>query len=180
MSRKRLRIFSAIAVSILSAFYLLHSRELTGAHRSDYLPAMVVTVHDGDTVTVTIGRKKEKVRLIGIDAPELGQRPWGEMAKRHLGKVLDLYGHAVNLELDVQQRDDYGRLLAYLRTRDGNLINLQMLKDGYAVLFTVPPNVKHVNELRDAQRYAREKGLGIWGRNGLKEMPGDYRKRHPR
>lgn len=55
-----------------------------------------------------------------------------------------------------------------------------MLNDGYAVFFTVPPNVKHVGALRDAQSHARERGLGIWGRDGLKATPGDYRKRHPR
>lgn len=180
MSRKRLRIFSAIAISILSTFYFLHDRELTGAQRADDSSAKVVAIHDGDTVSVLIGRKREKVRLIGIDAPELGQRPWGARAKRHLGELLDPSGRAVSLELDAQQRDKYGRLLAYLRTRNGKLINLQMVKDGYVVLLTIPPNVKHVNALKEGQRYARERGLGIWGRDGLKEMPEDYRKRHPR
>ena len=63
---------------------------------------------------------------------------------------------------------------------DGRLINLEMLKDGYAVLFTFPPNVKHASTLREGQRYARERGLGIWGLDGLKDMPVDYRRRHPR
>ena len=86
----------------------------------------------------------------------------------------------MSLELDVQQRDKYGRLLAYLWSGDGKLVNLEMLNDGYAVLFTVLPNVKHVGALRDAQRQARERGLGISGRDELKETPVDYRRRHPR
>lgn len=80
----------------------------------------------------------------------------------------------------MQRRDKYARLLAYHWTGNGKLVTLEMLNDGYAVFFTVPPNVKHVGALRDAQSHARERGLGIWGRDGLKATPGDYRKRHPR
>jgi len=60
------------------------------------------------------------------------------------------------------------------------MINLLMLKNGYAMLYTFPPNVKYVNELQDAQREARDKRRGIWSEKGLKERPGDYRKEHPR
>jgi micrococcal nuclease len=172
--------FFPLVISLMAALFLFCIGEPAVAQRSGDLPALVVAVHDGDTVSVRIGRKKEKVRLIGIDAPELGQRPWGGEARRLLGELLDRSGRTVSLEFDVQRRDKYGRLLAYLRTGDGKLINLEMVKDGYAVLFTLPPNVRHVKELRDGQNYARERGLGIWGRGGLKETPGDYRRRHPR
>lgn len=60
------------------------------------------------------------------------------------------------------------------------MINLLMLKNGYAMLFTFPPNVKYVNEFRAAQREARDGRLGIWSEEGLKERPGDYRRQHPR
>jgi micrococcal nuclease len=180
MSRKCVRIFSAIVISLVTTVSFPHNGGLTGAQGSADLSARVAAVHDGDTVSVMIGSKKERVRMIGIDAPELGQRPWGAKAKKHLEDLLDLSGWTVSLERDVEHRDKYGRLLGYLWTRDRKLINLQMLKDGYAVLFTVPPNVKHVNTLRDGQHYARERGLGIWGRDGLKERPEEYRRKHPR
>lgn len=55
-----------------------------------------------------------------------------------------------------------------------------MVKDGYAVLFTFPPNVKYVDALKNAQDFAKEKGLGIWGKDGLNKMPKEYKRKHPR
>ena len=161
------------------AVFFFCGSEARGGPVSSAISARVVRVHDGDTVSVMIGRKRERVRLIGIDAPELGQVPWGRKAKKHLEELLDRSGWTVELEPDVEKRDKYGRLLAYLWTKDGRLINLEMINHGYAVLFTFPPNVKHVKELTEGQRRARELGLGIWGRDGLKEAPVDYRRRHP-
>jgi micrococcal nuclease len=60
------------------------------------------------------------------------------------------------------------------------LINELMLKDGYAVLFTIQPNSKHVDRLKKAQYAARETRSGIWGPNGLTERPIEYKKSHPR
>lgn len=139
----------------------------------------VVKVYDGDTVSLFINGRKEKARLIGIDAPELRQRPWGLKARKHLEELLNNSAWTVAVEFDAGQRDKYGRLLCYLRTSGGKMINLQMVKDGYAMLLTIPPNVKYVDALRQAQHEARQQGLGIWGQKGLKERPGDYRKKHP-
>jgi micrococcal nuclease len=86
----------------------------------------------------------------------------------------------VGLEYDVVKRDKYGRLLAYVWTQNGKMANAEMLRDGYAVLFTFPPNVKHVEVLRAAQKGARVKKLVIWGEKGLRQMPVDYRREHPR
>lgn len=144
------------------------------------MSARVVAVHDGDTLSVVIGRRKERVRLIGIDAPELSQRPWGANAKKHLRELVTLSGNSVVLEFDLDKRDKYGRLLAYVRTLDNKLINLEMVRNGYAALYTFPPNVKYAERLREGQRYAREGRLGIWGRDGLKEIPGEYRREHQR
>lgn len=170
----------AMGIVLLAVFYFFLLRDVTAAPRQNTAPGRVVAVHDGDTLSVVIGRKKEKVRLTGIDAPEFGQRPWGANAKRHLRELISLSGNSVILEFDVQKRDKHGRLLAYVWTTGNKLINLEMVRNGYAVLYTFPPNVKYVDFFRDAQRYAGEKGLGIWGRNGLRELPQDYRRRHPR
>ena len=140
----------------------------------------VVEVHDGDTVSVMLGGKKERVRCIGIDAPELGQIPWGERASAYMVSLLGDAGWRVELELDVERRDKYGRLLAYLRTADGRILNQSMLEKGYAVLFTVPPNVKYSRLFAASQKAARLKKLGIWGEGGLSETPRDYRRSNPR
>ena len=171
----------ALLVFVLPAALLILSvGRASSCERDQAFFVRVVRVHDGDTVSVLIGKRRERVRLIGMDAPELGQRPWGAKAKRRLEEMLNDAGRTVTMELDVDRRDKYGRLLAYLWTSDRRLINLEMVKDGYAVLFTYPPNVRHVNALRKAQRLARDRRLGIWGPNGLKELPEIYRRRHPR
>ena len=139
----------------------------------------VSRVHDGDTISVVLNSRKEKVRLIGIDAPEIKQRPWGTRAKKHLEKLLMASNRKVVLEFDVERRDKYGRLLCYIFTPDRKMLNIQMVKDGYAVLLTIPPNIKYVNELRMAENEARQHRRGIWNSKGPKESPGDYRKKHP-
>ncbi len=127
-----------------------------------------------------IDGKEEKVRLIGIDAPELAQKPWGDKSKKYLESLLSSSGWKVRLDYDVEKTDQYGRLLAYMWTQDNRHVNLLMLENGYAALYTLPPNVKYVEEFRTTQTKAREKKIGIWGANGLKERPRDYRKEHPR
>ena len=170
----------AMGIALLAVFYFFLLRDVDAAPRPHTVSARVVAVHDGDTMSVVIGRKKEKVRLTGIDAPELAQRPWGINAKRYCRELVTSSGNSVTLEFDLEKRDRYGRLLAYVWTPDNRLINLEMVRNGYAALYTFPPNVKYVELLREGQRYAREKGLGIWGRNGLRKMPRDYRREHQR
>jgi micrococcal nuclease len=140
----------------------------------------VIKAHDGDTIGVILNGRKEKVRLIGIDAPEIKQRPWGTKARKRLEKILMASNRKVILEFDVEKRDKYGRLLCYVYSPDKNMINLQMLKHGYAALLTIPPNVRHVDEFRKAQHNAREQKLGIWSNSGLKETPSEFREKHPR
>ncbi len=140
----------------------------------------VVRVNDGDTVTVLLDGRTCRARLIGIDAPEMGQEPWGRASREHLRKLLKNGRWRVSLERDLEQFDKYGRLLVYLWSPDGRMINEKMLEDGYAVLFTIQPNSKYADRFRKAQRLARENGRGIWGPDGLKEKPLDYKKAHPR
>jgi micrococcal nuclease len=177
---KRSSIVPTIVFIVVALFYLAYDKYSFSKQNADGPFVSVVSVADGDTVTVLIDRKEEKVRLIGIDAPELGQKPWGRKSKQYLEDLLQASGWKVGLEYDVERRDKYGRTLAYLKTTDGRIINLLMVKGGYAMLFTVPPNVRYVNELTAAQTEARSNELGIWNRKGLKEKPVDYRREHRR
>ncbi len=142
--------------------------------------ATVIAVNDGDTVTLLLGGKHSRARLIGIDAPEMGQEPWGRMAREHLRKLLKECRWHVSIESDIEQHDKYNRILVYLWAPDGQLLNERMLQDGYAVLFTIQPNSKYSDRFRKAQRIARGKKRGIWGKDGLREKPLDYKKAHPR
>lgn len=109
----------------------------------------VVRVVDGDTIVVNYNGKEEKVRLIGVDTPESvhpdssKNTEAGEIASDYTKAALE--GKQVELEFDVQERDQYGRLLAYVWI-DGKMYNETLLRDGVANLATYPPNVKYVDE----------------------------------
>lgn len=142
--------------------------------------ARVIAVNDGDTVTLRMNGKEYRTRLIGMDAPEMGQEPWGKLARGHLRTLLKDVKWRVTVETDIVKYDKYDRLLAYLRTPGGEMLNERMLRDGYALLFTIQPNSRYVDRLRKAQRAARDEKRGIWGPDGLTESPRDYKKSHPR
>jgi micrococcal nuclease len=164
-------------VLIVSIFLASH---YPAAASSAVQEASVLAVNDGDTVTLKISDKEYRTRLIGIDGPEMGQEPWGRKSREHLRRLLKDLRWQVLVETDVVSYDKYNRLLVYLWSQNNNLINEQMLLDGYAVLFTIQPNSKYADRFKKAQRAAREKKIGIWGRDGLKERPLDYKKRNPR
>jgi micrococcal nuclease len=71
-------------------------------------------------------------------------------------------GKKVRLELDVQKRDKYKRLLAYAYLEDGTFVNAKIVEEGYAQVLTIPPNVKHADTFLKLQREAREKHKGLW------------------
>lgn len=131
--------------------------------------ATVVRIVDGDTLVVrfTTGGHEEKVRLIGIDTPETHGRGglkecFGKEATAHFARLVPP-GTEVRVVRDIEARDRYDRLLAYLyRARDDLFVNRAMAEDGYADLLTYPPNVAHTNELREAVADAREGNRGLW------------------
>lgn len=134
------------------------------------LDCRVDRVVDGDTFYCADGRK---VRLIGVDTPELAQRPEGRRAWDALRRLLPR-GRVVRLELDVAARDRYGRTLAYVWAGD-RLVNETMVRDGWAVLYTVPPNVRYVRRFERAQEQARAGRAGLWEQGGLNCAPSDFR-----
>ena len=126
----------------------------------------VVRVVDGDTIHVRIGARVEKVRYIGVNTPEVhhptkGEEPGGREAAEVNRRLVE--GHAVRLELDVQERDRYGRLLAYVWIGD-LMINAELVRLGYAQVMTIPPNVRYQEVFLKLQREAREAGRGLWRR----------------
>lgn len=129
-------------------------------------------VVDGDTFYCADGRK---VRLIGMDSPELGQGESGREARKALSRLLPVGGQ-VRLEGDVTPRDRYGRTLAYAWS-GGRLVNEAMVRGGWAVLYTVPPNVKYARRLERAQKRARAEGAGLWASGGFECPPSRYRRR---
>jgi micrococcal nuclease len=133
----------------------------------------VSRVSDGDTFRCGDGRR---VRLTGIDSPEFEQQPFGLASRQALLRLLPP-GTAVKLETDVAPLDQYGRVLAYVWKGD-TLINQVMVRDGWAVLYTVPPNVKYADRLAQAQKEARAHRAGLWSRGGFDCSPSQFRRNH--
>lgn len=142
------------------------------------LQSKVTKVIDGDTVTVSIGKKTEKVRMIGVNTPEThhptkGVEPYGKEAAAFTTKRLT--GKKIWLQKDVGERDRYGRLLAYVWLRKPltgsqaeatkSMYNAELVANGYAQVMTIPPNVTYADLFIKLQREARENNRGLWGIN---------------
>src|SRR5688500_2597836 len=128
--------------------------------------ARVLRIVDGDTIRVELPSGEEAVRYIGIDTPESVKpgSPVECFAERAsaLNERL-VRGERVRLVRDVEERDRYGRLLAYVyRARDGLFVNAELVRRGYATVATFPPNVAHEREFRRLSRRARMSGRGLW------------------
>lgn len=139
--------------------------------------AVVDRVVDGDTIVVTTGGVEERVRLVGIDTPE-SVKPgtevecYGKEASERAGELLP-EGTSVVLERDLQTRDRYDRLLAYVyRASDGLFVNEALVSDGYAQPAEYPPNVAHSERLAAAGRQARSNSAGLWGACGGDDLYG--------
>ncbi|HQZ35120.1 MAG TPA: thermonuclease family protein [Ilumatobacteraceae bacterium] len=129
--------------------------------------ATVIYVTDGDTIGVEIDGAQERVRLIGIDTPET-KKPntpiqcFGPEATAFTKSLLP-EGTALHVERDVEARDVYGRLLAYVyRSTDGLFVNMEIIGRGYARPLTIPPNVAHADEFVAAARNAEATNVGLW------------------
>ncbi len=126
----------------------------------------VTKVVDGDTFKVDYEGKEETIRLLLIDTPETvhpnkPEQPFGKEASDFMKEKLT--GKRVELELDVSERDKYGRILAYTYDLEGNMLNEQLLEKGLArVAYIFPPNTKYVDRFQEIQKEAQQKEVGIW------------------
>jgi micrococcal nuclease len=160
MARSRAVVVAVLAAASLGGWWL--GRADRGADRL----VKVVHVVDGDTVVVDDGHGRETVRLLGVDTPETvdPRKPvqcYGPEASAYTKSRLE--GRSVTLERDVETRDRYGRLLAYV-VLDGRRFNDELLRNGYARLLVIAPNGSHAREMLDEELAARRAGRGLWGR----------------
>jgi micrococcal nuclease len=193
-ARGRLAALSALAVAVVAVTLVFGGRALLGVSAvsptvvagptasatvtPDPFPVTEVTVIrvvDGDTIHVrTPDGADETIRFIGVNTPESTTRhePYGNESSAFTKSKLPV-GLTVWLELDVRERDKYGRLLAYVwmerpssrapaEVRD-KMFNAALLIEGYAQLMTIPPDVRYVDVFRPMQSEAREASRGLWG-----------------
>ena len=138
--------------------------------------AVVERVVDGDTFIAEIGGRSEPVRLLGIDTPESVARTrpvqcYGKEASLRLEELLPA-GTAVTLVKDVEARDAYNRLLAYVvRSDDGLFVNFALVDEGYAAVLNYPPNDYYADVLARAESAAKTAGRGLWSACGGPDVP---------
>lgn len=134
-------------------------------------PCTIARLADGDSFTCTDGRQ---IRLLLIDTPELGQTPWGRMAKQQLA-TLAPPGTTLRLELDRNPTDRYRRTLAYA-WRDTVMVNEWMIARGWAVVLAYD-NVRYLDRLQRAEQSARTAKRGFWQAWAFRCLPVDFRAR---
>lgn len=131
--------------------------------------ATVVHVLDGDTAIMDIDGAEESVRFLGIDTPEIAhpgepEECFGPEAAARTEALLPP-GTPVRLERDLEARDRFDRLLAYVhRADDGLFVNEILVHEGFADTLSIEPNTAHESSLAAARVRARTAGRGLWGR----------------
>lgn len=144
----------------------------TEENESSLISCKVIRIIDGDTFVAEVEGTEEKIRLIGIDTPEYTTKkePFGKEATDYTTKRLE--GKRVYLEKDAGERDKYGRLLMYVWLEkpdnfseediSNKMLNAILLKEGLAVTYTVPPNVKYRDIFLAIQEEAKQNKIGLW------------------
>ncbi|MFB2839793.1 thermonuclease family protein [Floridanema evergladense] len=157
MKTKIFRFFSLLTVC---SFLFLGGCQSTPSPQGVTLKVQrVLSGQAVEVVNLQQSNSTSRVQLIGLSAPELRQRPWGETAKERLQEMIG--DKPVLLESDLEPKDQFDRQLAYI-WQDGKLLNEQLLKEGWALFRPRSLNRKYDRRLEHAQEYARVMGLGIW------------------
>ncbi len=121
--------------------------------------AFVMQVIDGDTIEVILDGIPYNLRYIGIDAPEMSKPFSGEATEANQRLV---EGQIVELERDVSETDQYGRLLRYVYLNDGIFVNAELVRLGFASALAYPPDIKYQNLINTKEQEAKGAGAGLW------------------
>jgi micrococcal nuclease len=182
---KVILIIGLVAISLYFGFSYVQSQIIYNSEEGkitiplgqsyNYTNVYVKRAVDGDTLVLATG---ERVRLIGIDTPEMHESAKlhrdSERTKQDIKTIVKLgtrayeftkklvEGKRVSLEFDVEKHDKYNRLLAYVYLKDGTFVNAEIVRQGYASLMTIPPNVKYADLFLKMYQEARENKRGLW------------------
>lgn len=151
-----LKLFAAQIISYIYAPAAMVGRNPSGGR----VVATVGKVIDGDTIELANG---DRIRLLGIDAPEKGDYNYYAAAGRLKELIIN---KTIELEKDVNNKDGFDRLLRYVFVDDGAgsevFVNLQLVREGYAYAYVVAPDDRYIDELVGAENEARAERRGIW------------------
>lgn len=157
------RIIASVALGLLASACTVTGIGTTPADGAR-VTVLVTRVVDGDTAHVDLDGRDVTIRFIGIDTPEVApdqpRECFGPEASAYTTDRLE--GQEVDLEFDVERTDRYDRTLAYIWIGQ-ELFNETLVRQGYALITTFPPNVRYVDRYVEAQSAARREGAGLWG-----------------
>lgn len=177
-SRRRSRspwLIAGLIVAIVALSYFLREpRAPSGSLAAGAeLVCTVKSVYDGDTLTANCPEGRVKVRVFGIDAPEMGQAPWGQISRDALRGMLPSSG-AVRLR--VIDQDRYQRSVAQVFADERDL-GLEMVRQGRAIVYE---SYNHSPAYQQAENEARQARRGIWEQSGSQQNPAAWRRLNPR
>ena len=168
-------VIGGLTVAIVALSYILHEPKVPSSAlgRGVELVCSVKSVYDGDTLTASCPDGEVKVRVFGIDAPEMGQEPWGERSREAFRGLLP---RRDAIRLRVMDQDRYGRVVAqvFVGERD---TGLEMVRQGRAVVY------EQYNDsaiYRQVQAEAQQARRGIWEKPGGQQNPAAWRRLNPR
>lgn len=121
--------------------------------------AYVERIIDGDSIEVMLDGSLTSLRYIGLDAPEIG-KPYSLEAADFNRDLVE--GQIVELERDVSNRDKYGRLLRYVYLQDGTMVNIELVRLGFALASAYPPDTKYQHLINSSENEAKQGGIGVW------------------
>lgn len=166
MKYKRYAIVAGVAFILCASGYYIAHAALVVSIDSDRL-YRVVGVSDGDTFKVKVGLHVVAVRMLGVDTPETvdPRKPvqcYGAEASAETRRLLEGSRVMLELESDREERDKYGRYLAYVRTENGLLVNEHLIRNGYAKEYTFGKPYSRQVDFRRAEVLAQKEGRGLW------------------
>ncbi|MBK8535539.1 MAG: thermonuclease family protein [Candidatus Competibacteraceae bacterium] len=168
-------LIAGLMVAVVVVSYFLHEPKApaTATPKGAELVCTVKSVYDGDTLTARCSSGEVKVRVFGIDAPEMGQQPWG-IQSRDVLRGLANRGDPVRLR--VMDQDRYGRTVAQVFAGERDL-GLDMVRQGRAVVYEQYNNSP---DYQQAQAEAQRARRGIWEKSGGQQDPAAWRRLNPR
>jgi micrococcal nuclease len=136
-------------------------------------PVQVNRAISGNTIELST---KQRVRLIGLDAPSWEQKPWGNAAKERLDAIIQQHNHQFSLELEASDtKATDSRQYGYL-WQNNLLVNQQLIREGHALAATKYVSPQYEQQLVQAQAYARITGVGIWNQEApMRNSPSDFK-----
>ena len=168
-------VVGGLTVGIIAVSYFLNEPKAPSSAlaRGTELTCSVKSVYDGDTLTASCPSGEVKVRMFGIDAPEMKQEPWGDRSKETLRGLLPRFG---SVRLRVMDQDRYDRTVAQVFAEQSD-VGLEMVRQGRAVVYE---QYNDSAAYRQAQAEAQKARRGIWEKPGGQQDPATWRRLNPR